>query len=83
MGGEAAATKSISSPASAACFLTTRTQAHTRTYLLVFGGGAHQPDNKETHRGELTRCSQDSITYHRRPVSGTSALNSFLTSAGN
>lgn len=51
MGGEAAATKSISSPASAACFLTTRTQAHTRTYSLVWCGGAHQPDNKETHRG--------------------------------
>lgn len=60
--------------------------AHTSTHTHVFTGlvwwGTSTGQQRDA-QGGLTHCSQDSITYHRRPVSGTSALNSFLTSAGN
>lgn len=58
--------------------------AHTSTHTHVFTGlvwwGTSTGQQRDA-QGGLTHCSQDSITYHRRPVSGT--LNSFLTSAGN
>lgn len=58
MGGEAAATKSVSSPASASCSLTTHTQTHAHGFT---GGGLH-PDNKDAQGGLTAARTASHIT---------------------